>query len=81
MRAMVAADEAVERVGDVRTLYLGPNDLLVTLEVAFRPAAAREGLHDAIVRIEASLKAAYPEVRNVCIEVASLADAKAAEQG
>jgi cation diffusion facilitator family transporter len=81
MRAMVAADEAVERVGDVRTLYLGPNDLLVTLEVAFRPAVATAGLHDAIVRIEASLKAGYPEVRNVCIEVASLADAKAAEQG
>jgi cation diffusion facilitator family transporter len=81
MRAMVAAAEAVERVGDIRTLYLGPNDLLVNLNVAFRAQVAGEGVHDAITRIEAALKGSYPEVRRVYVEVESLADAKVAAQG
>jgi cation diffusion facilitator family transporter len=81
MRALVSADTAVERLGEVRTLYLGPNDLLVNLDVAFREQAGGEGVHGAITRIEATLKGAYPEVRRVYVEVESLADARAAARG
>jgi cation diffusion facilitator family transporter len=81
MRELVSADKAVERIGDIRTLYLGPNDLLVNLDVAFRAQADSEGVHAAITRIEAALKSAYPEVRRVYVEVESLGDARAALQG
>ena len=80
MRAMVAADVAVEGVGDIRTLYFGPNDLLVNLDVAFRPQLHGTGIHDAITRIEDGLKASYPEVQRVYIEVESLANALASDQ-
>jgi cation diffusion facilitator family transporter len=80
MRAIVASDEAVERVGDIRTLYLGPHDLLVNLDVAFRTTLRGTGIHDAIGRIESSLTSAYPEVQRVYIEVESLRDAMKAEQ-
>ncbi|MDO8914731.1 MAG: cation diffusion facilitator family transporter [Coriobacteriia bacterium] len=80
MRAMVAVDPQVEGVGDIRTLYFGPNDLLVNLDVAFRGDLSTADIHDAITRIEAGLKSAYPEVKRVYVEVESLRDALQAEQ-
>jgi cation diffusion facilitator family transporter len=73
MDALVAADPAIERVGDIRTMYVGPKELLVNLDVAFRDGVDATGMHAAIARVEAALKGAYPEVGNVYIEAASLA--------
>jgi cation diffusion facilitator family transporter len=80
MRALVGVDEAVEAVGDLRTLYLGPQDLLVNLDVAFRAGSDASAIRGSIDRIEAELKAAFPEVNRVYIEVASLSQALASEQ-
>lgn len=73
MRTIVGEDPAIEGVGDIRTMYVGPNDLLVNLDVAFRPGVDAAGMHASIARVEAGLKSAYPEVGNVYIEAASLA--------
>jgi cation diffusion facilitator family transporter len=80
MRALVSADESVRAVGAIRTIYLGPSDLLVNLDAAFDPQLGSEAIHDAVTRIEAALKSAYPETRRVYVEVESLADAQAAGQ-
>jgi cation diffusion facilitator family transporter len=80
MRGLVASDSAVEAVGDVRTMYLGPADLLVNLDVAFRAGSDLTDVRDSIDRIEAALKAAFPEVSRVYIEVASLRQIAASEQ-
>jgi cation diffusion facilitator family transporter len=80
MRAMVSADEAVERVGDIRTLYLGPNDLLVNLDIAFDSKLTGDGIHAAITRVESALKGVYPEVRRVYIEAETLADTRSGSQ-
>ncbi len=80
MRAIVVADEAVEQVGDVRTIFFGPEDLLVNLDVAFKPKLSLAAVHTAIGRVEAALKAAYPEVNRVYIEVDSLTDVLGCEQ-
>lgn len=80
MRAIVLADKAVEGVGDIRTMFVGPKELLVALDVAYRRGVGAKGMTDSIARVEAALKAAYPEVGNVYIETASLARVTAAEQ-
>ena len=80
MRAIIGTDSAVEEVGDVRTLYFGPEDLLVNLDVAFKPDLSLAAVHTAIGRIEAALKTAYPEIGRVYIEIDSLTDVLAAEQ-
>jgi cation diffusion facilitator family transporter len=81
MRAIVGGDPAVEAVGDVRTMYLGPHDLLVNLDVAFRAGSDTVDIRDSIDRIESDLKSEYPDVTRVYIEVASLRQATASEQG
>jgi divalent metal cation (Fe/Co/Zn/Cd) transporter len=72
MRALVAADPGVERVGEIRTMYLGPSDLLVNLDVAFRPGLAHADVWEAIERVEAALKADQREISRVYIEAQSL---------
>jgi len=78
MRTLIDAEEAVAAVGQVRTMYLGPHDLLLNLDVAFRKGMPAEQIHSAIGRIEDALKGAYPEVGSVYIEVDSLKDVRAA---
>ena len=72
MRSLVAADSAVQHVGGIRTMYLGPNDLLVNLDIAFREGLGHAEVWKAIERVESSLKSAQPEISHVYIEAQSL---------
>jgi len=73
MRTLVIGDTAIKAVGKILTMYVGPTDLLVNLDVCFDEGVDAAGMHDSIIRVEDALKAAYPEVGNVYIEAASLA--------
>jgi cation diffusion facilitator family transporter len=80
MREIILADKAIAGVGDIRTMFVGPKELLVALDVAFSPRVGAVRMHEAIARVEAALKAAYPEVGNVYIETASMARVAEAER-
>lgn len=71
MRGAVTADPDVVRLGDVRTMYFGPQDLLVNLDVAFRDDMRVDSVRAAIERIEAALKDVSPDVNRVYVEVES----------
>jgi len=73
MTELVGSDPAIAAVGDIRTMFVGPKELLVNLDVAFEPDVDAAGMQASIARVEAALRAAYPEVGNVYIETASLA--------
>jgi len=72
IRRRVEADPAVERAGDILTMYMGPHELLVNMGVSFAPGTTAEQMHEAIRRIEADLRSAYPETNRVYIEAESL---------
>jgi cation diffusion facilitator family transporter len=72
IRRRVESDPVVERAGDILTMYIGPHDLLVNMGVCFTPGTTAEQMHEAIRRIEADLRSAYPETNRVYIEAESL---------
>ncbi|HQJ39498.1 MAG TPA: cation transporter dimerization domain-containing protein, partial [Methanoregulaceae archaeon] len=72
IRRRVETDPAVERAGDILTMYLGPHDLLVNMGVCFAEGTTAEQMHESIRRIEADLRSAYPETNRVYIEAESL---------
>ena len=74
IRRRVESDPAVERAGDILTMYMGPHDLLVNMGVCFVAGTTAGQMHEAIHRIEADLKGVYPETNRVYIEVESLSD-------
>lgn len=72
IRRRVESDAAVDRAGDILTMYMGPHELLVNLGVSFRPGTTAEAMHEAIARIETDLRGSYPECTRVYIEAESL---------
>lgn len=72
IRRRVESDAAVDRAGDILTMYMGPHELLVNLGVSFKPGTTAEAMHEAIARIEADLRGSYPECTRVYIEAESL---------
>jgi cation diffusion facilitator family transporter len=73
IRRRVEAIPGVEKAGDILTMYMGPQDLLVNLGVVFKPGTGDAQMHEAIRRIEKSIQSAHPECIRIFIEAESLA--------
>jgi cation diffusion facilitator family transporter len=69
VRRLALADPAVIGLGTVLTMHLGPDDVLLNLEVHFRPESSVAEVHEAIHRIEASIAHLFPVVNRVFVEV------------
>ena len=74
---IVRADPAVAEPGPALTMYLGPEEVLLNLEVAFEPGLTAGEIRAAVDRIEERLRERYPEITRVFIEVGSLRAADA----
>jgi cation diffusion facilitator family transporter len=72
IQRLVCADADVEEVGPILSMYNGPDDLLLNLEVEFRRGLSAELIREAIDRIEAEITARYPEIKRIFVEVSSL---------
>jgi cation diffusion facilitator family transporter len=76
IRALVAGDPAVDRVGQALTMYLGPNEILLNLEVDFKDPLSAADVEDAVARLEASIRSEHPDVQRIFIEARALARGK-----
>ena len=65
----IAASSAhVRRVNEVLTMHMGPDFVLATLSVDFVDTASAAEVEASIAALDASLKAAYPEVKRIFVE-------------
>jgi divalent metal cation (Fe/Co/Zn/Cd) transporter len=69
---LAGLEAAIEKVGDVLTRHLGPQDVLVNLSVDFRNDVPAGKIEEIIAQIDARLKKAHPEVTRVFIEAENL---------
>lgn len=60
--------EGVEAVVDFRTVYVGPDDIIVAADVVFDASLDTEGVNDRISGIEDTLRETDREIRKVYIE-------------
>jgi divalent metal cation (Fe/Co/Zn/Cd) transporter len=68
IRDAINADPQVEALIHLKTLYLGPEELLVGAKVAFSPKKRLAELADSINALEVSIRAAVPVARVIYIE-------------
>ena len=68
LRDTVAGWDGVQNVADFRTVFFGPNRLVVTADVAFDENMGTEEIDDVITAMERELKAEEPSVKTVYIE-------------
>jgi cation diffusion facilitator family transporter len=78
IRRIVLEDPSVTGLGVVLTMHLGPDDVLLNIEVRFTPGLTAEEMHEAVHRIEERINVPYPEVTRIFIEVDALTRAEAA---
>ena len=68
LRDVVLGWEGVERLVDLRTVYFGPDEIVVTADVAFEDHLETDEIDDLITAIEETLRQANDSVSKVYIE-------------
>lgn len=72
VRRIAVADEAVTGVVRMLTMHVGPEDVLVNLDLRFRSDLDAEGIESAVDRLETRIKETYPSIRYLFMETAAL---------
>jgi cation diffusion facilitator family transporter len=60
-----AATGAIKRVHAIRTMHLGPQDVLLTARIDFDDAVSAARVEGLVAQLEGAIKARYPEVRQL----------------
>ena len=70
--AITATDESVARFVRARTMQLGPNQVLLAIDVLFRPELSSQQLAEAIDRLEVKIRDRHPQVRYIYFEAKAM---------
>jgi cation diffusion facilitator family transporter len=68
-----ADDPDIDRLVRALSMHLGPDEVLLTLEVEFRPGLSAAGVAAAIDRLDRAIRGRHSEVRHLFIEAQCLA--------
>jgi divalent metal cation (Fe/Co/Zn/Cd) transporter len=71
---LASAVEGVDRITQLLTMHLGPDDVLLAMKVAFRPTLSVEQVEEATNVIEARIRSALPHMRKIFVEADSQGD-------
>lgn len=72
IRAIAAANPCVRAAGLPLSMYFGPSDVLVTLDVEFEARASATDITRAVADIERAIRERYPKIRRIYIEASAL---------
>jgi divalent metal cation (Fe/Co/Zn/Cd) transporter len=68
IRKIITADPSVEAVNDLLTMQLGPDQVLLNVDIKFRSNLTVPELESAIERLESKIRADEPTVQRIFIE-------------
>jgi cation diffusion facilitator family transporter len=74
IRAIAESDPNVEKALKILTIYIGPDDVAVTLELKFKKEITAVQLRHAVRRVELAIREKYPRIRHVFYEAESLSE-------
>lgn len=74
VRRIAEADEAVTEVIRMLTMHVGPEAVLVNLDLRFRSDLDAEEIEESVDRLEREIKGAYPTIRYLFMETAALTE-------
>ena len=72
VRSIAAEDAAIQKVRKSLTMHFGPHDVLLALDVEFKPELSSKQISEAINRVEAAIRVRHPEIRHIFIEAKAL---------
>ena len=72
VRRLIAQERGIERVNEVLTMHMGPEDVLLNLSVDFRAGLTSDQVETAISGLERRIKAEFSEITRVFVEAQSM---------
>src|SRR5216684_3479716 len=72
VKKILEEDPAVEAVGDILTMQMGPDQVLLTVDIRFRRGLDVQQVESAIDRLEARIRQPEPTIERIFIEPDSL---------
>jgi cation diffusion facilitator family transporter len=69
IRAIAMADPGVENVGRLRTLYFGPEDVMLVMEMHTRDDTEVADMREITARVKKAIREKYPKIRRVFFDV------------
>ena len=72
IRRLAESDAAVENVRRPLTMHFGPSNVLLTMEIQFKPTLSAKEIETAVDRIEKQIRTAHPEIKHIMIEAESI---------
>jgi cation diffusion facilitator family transporter len=77
IRAIAGADPAVAEVRKALTMHLGPQEVLLTLDIRFQKELTAAEIAEAIDQLEEKIRDRHPQIRYIFVEAKSLTEAAA----
>ncbi len=72
IRSLTQAQAGVELAGYPLTMYFGPRSILLTMNISFDQSLTRDGIQEAIDRIEAAVRSRFPDIKHIYLEAESI---------
>ena len=74
IREIACANPCVRNVARPLSMYMGPEDVLLTLDVQFDPSASAEGVAKAVAQIESEIRSRFPKIKRIYIEARAIGE-------
>lgn len=74
VRAIAEEEVAVTEVIRMLTMHVGPDDILVNLDLRFHANLEVDEVAEAVDRLEVKIKGAFPDIRYLFMEVSKISD-------
>lgn len=71
IRQLALANPGVSGVGRILSMYIGPDDVLVTMDLDFAPGVSAAEAATATTALQGQVRAAYPAIKRLFIEAAA----------
>lgn len=75
IRKLLHEEQSIERINEVLSMHMGPDDVLVAISADFRDEITAGRVEQTVERLEHAIRERYPEVKRIFIEAESAATA------